>query len=477
MPINDIVIMGGGVAGWLTALTLACKTNCAITLVDTGGTDDSLGIPCAIEPTLPSIAALHDLLDLDSVSLAIETGSSFALGRALSNWTKASAVAFHAYGEVGASLGPMGFQHLVARLRHQGQAINFANYSVNALSAQSGRFAPPPANSRSVLSTMAFGLHLNIAEYRTNVQQQATARGVTTHQGCPSNIILDADGLIATIALDNGTSITGDLFIDCSGQSRLLMRCLPPFPYEDWSRWLPCDQARSNLAPAIAPPLYTHIDAHQMGWHRFTSTQSAVEEVFLSAGQSSDGYMFQSGRLAESWVGNCIAIGGSAAIIDPIASTQMHLATQAICRLLRLFPHDRHGSIERSEFNRQTAEEQENARDFAIFHYKCNARAGDAFWDDCRAMAVPDRLAHKIALYESCGRIALHDEESFEAWDWIAAFDAFGILPRSYDHLANGIAMQRIEAHLAQVRAIMLKAVETMPMQHDFLKTRKTVNL
>lgn len=477
MPIKDVVIIGGGVAGWLTALALARKSNCAITLVDTGGTDDSLGVPCAIEPTLPSIAAFHDLLGLDSISLAIETGSSFALGRALSNWTKAAAASFHAFGEIGASLGPTGFQHLVARLRHQGQVVNFANYSVNALSAQSGRFAPPPADSRSVLSTMAFGLHLNIAEYRTYLQQQATARGVRSLKGCPSNIMLDADGLIATITLDNGTSIAGDLFIDCSGQSRLLMRGLPPLTYEDWSRWLPCDQARSNLAPAAVPPLYTHIDAHQTGWHRFTSTQSAVEEMLLSAGESLDGYKFQTGRLAESWVRNCIAIGGSAAIIDPIASTQMHLATQAICRLLRLFPHDRHGSIERSEFNRQTAEEQENARDFAILHYKCNARAGEPFWDDCRAMAVPDRLAHKIALYESCGRIALHDEESFEAWDWIAAFDAFGILPRSYDHLANGIAVERIGAHLAQVRAIMLKAVETMPMQHNFLQARKRVNL
>lgn len=474
MPIEKIVIVGSGVAAWLAALALARKTVCAIAVIDTGGIDDSLGVPLAVETTLPSISKLHDLLGLDNEQVVRETGSSYALGRALSNWTASAGAAFHPFGEVGASLGPVGFQHLVAHLRSEGQSVSFANYSLAALCAQSGRFAPPPAGTRSVLSTMEYGLHLNVAEYRDYLKREATALGVVTLQGTPTELIFDDKGLIATLVIDTGEIIAGDLFLDCSGQERLLSSKLPQSGYADLSEYLPCNYVRTSASSSNAPPpLYAHIDAHENGWQRFASSQTLIEEVVVSRTATPDGYIFNSGWIAKPWAGNCIAIGGAAAIIDPLASTQLHLVGTAIERLLKLFPHERNAPVEAAEYNRQTIEELENARDFAILHYKCNGRKGAAFWDECRATALPERLAHKIALYESCGRVALHDEESFEAWDWISVFDALSIRPRSYDAMANGIPMDKIQAHLAQVRNVMLKAVGSLPTQHEFLKSRK----
>jgi tryptophan 7-halogenase len=474
MPIEKIVIVGGGVAAWLAALALARKKTCTITVLDTGGIDDSLGVPLAVETTLPSISKLHELLGLDNEQVVRETGSSYALGRALSNWTATAGVAFHPFGEVGASLGPVGFQHLVARLWTEGQSVSFANHSLAALCAQSGRFAPPPADTRSVLSTMEYGLHLNVAEYRDYVKREATAIGVVTLPGSPADVILDDRGIIATLAIDTGEDIAGDLFLDCSGQARLLSSQMPQSGFQSWSEYLPCNHVRTSASPfGASPPLYAHIDAHENGWQRFTSTQTLLEEVVASQTAAPEGYIFNSGRIEKPWVGNCVAIGGAAAIVDPLASTQLHLVGRAIARLLKLFPHECSAPVEAAEYNRQTIEELENARDFAILHYKCNGRTGDAFWNECRVMAVPERLAHKIALYESCGRIALHDEESFETWDWISVFDALGISPRSYDAMANGIPMDRIQAHLAQVRNVMLKALGSLPTQQEYLQSCK----
>lgn len=474
MPIEKIVIVGGGVASWLAALALARKTACAITLLDTGGIDDSLGVPLAVETTLPSISKLHGLLGLDEEKIVRQTGSSYTLGRALSNWTPPAGAAFHPFGEVGASLGPVGFQHLVARLRSDGQSVSLANYSLGALCAQSGRFAPSPASTRSVLSTMEYGLHLNVAEYRDYLKREASALGVVTLPGSPTEIILDDQGIIPTLVIDTGEIIAADLFLDCSGPARLISSKMPQSGFEDWSEYLPCNHVRTSASPSSAPPpLYAHIDAHESGWQRFTSSRTLLEEVVVSQTADPDGHLFNSGRTEKPWADNCIAIGGAAAIIDPLSSTQMHLVGTAIARLLKLFPHDRSAPVEAAEYNRQTIEELENARDFAILHYKCNGRTGEAFWDERRAMAIPERLAHKIALYESCGRVALHDEESFEAWDWISVFDALGIRPRSYDSMANGIPLDRIEAHLAQVRNVMLKAVGSLPTQHDYLQSRK----
>lgn len=470
MPIEKIVIAGGGIAAWLSALALARHTTCAIIVLD-DGEDFSLGLPLSVETTLPSISQLHELVGLDTNQVVTQTGSSYALGRALSNWTMNSATAFHPYGDIGASLGPIGFQHLVSRLRGDGEIVNFANYSLGALCAQSGRFAPPYADSRSVLSTMTFGLHLNISEYRNLVKSAAMQLGVETLPGQPTKLTLDDRGVILSLNTNTDQTISGDLFLDCTGQPRLLATKLPHFGFQDWSHWLPCNHVRTDKSRASTPPqLYAHIDAHETGWQRFAATQTAMEELVISTSNAPDGFAFCSGRIALPWMGNCIAIGGSAAIMEPLASTQLHLVGTAIERLLKLFPNDSAATVEASEYNRQTIEELEGARDFAIAHYKCNGRIGEAFWDDCRSMTVPDRLAHKIALYESCGRIALHDEESFEQWDWISVFDALGVRPRNYDAMAKVVPKDRIETFLAQVRAAMLKAVGSLPTQQEYLK-------
>lgn len=474
MPIEEVIIVGGGVAGWLAALALASRTECAITILDTGGIDDSLGVPMAVETTLPSISKMHQLLDLDDEQVVRQTGSSYALGRALSNWSADGNAAFHPYGETGASLGPVGFHHLVARLRAEGQPISLANHSLGALCAQSGRFSPPQADARSVLSTMEYGLHLNVAEYRDFVKRKATALGVMSIAAEPTDLILDGYGLIEAVNLANGGTIAGDLFLDCSGQARLIARKMPKFAFEDWTQWLPSNHVRASYTRASTPPpLYAHIDANATGWQRFASTQTVLEEIVVSKGPESEGYAVTNGRIGEPWAGNSIAIGGSAAIIGPLVSTQLHLVGTAIQRILKLFPHDSHAAVEAAEYNRQTVNELENVRDFTILHYKCNGRVGDAFWDECRAIAAPECLAHKIALYESCGRVALHDEESFEAWDWISVFDALGIHPRSYDTMANGVSKDRIETHLGTVRNVMLKAVGSLPTQLEYLQSRK----
>jgi len=70
-----------------------------------------------------------------------------------------------------------------------------------------------------------------------------------------------------------------------------------------------------------------------------------------------EGYRFNSGRITKPWLSNCVAIGGAAAIIDPLASTQLHLVGTAIARLLKLFPHKRSAPVEAAEYNRQTIEE------------------------------------------------------------------------------------------------------------------------
>ncbi len=477
MPIERIVIASSGAAGWMTASALARRLpmgRVSIVVIERGGVDDSLGVPTCAEPTLASTPLYHAQLGYDEDKLLARARGSFALGRALSGWTSGIIPAFHPYGEIGGAIGALGFHHLVARLRKAGEAININNYSVAALCAQSNRFARPPEDSRSVLSTMDYALHLDVEGYRQSMKADALSRGVETCSGQVLGVSLDDAGLIHDVMTHAGQRLAGDLFVDCTGQSRDLVSRMPEATFEDWSRWFPCDRARFALHQTDqTPSLYTEINAHSGGWQRFVPLQGAEGEtsLFCSAlhpGEDGD-HKIAAGKQAKAWSGNCIAIGGAAVVLDPVASSQLHLVQSAILRLLALFPHDRAARAEQAEYVRQTDNELACARDFALLHYTANGRRGDEYWDACCAAEMPETLAYRLALYQSCGRVVLHDGEIFDASDWVALFDAMGVRPARHDVLADALPQGEVHAHFARLRDVMLKAVATVPPHAESL--------
>ncbi len=474
MPVKSIVIVGGGVAAWLTAAALVRRVSVPIRVIEQPGLDDSLGLPLPIEATLPATSEVLAGLGFDENAMWAAGNGCFVLGRALSGWA-GDGVAFHPYGEIGAPIGPVAFQHLVARLRSAGEPVKLANYALAALAAQAGRFARPSSSGQSVLSTIGYGIQIETERLRLALRASALSGGVNAVCGSIVDVKLDTQGLITALLLQDGTEVIGDLFLDCSGPAANLIGQMPGAQFLSWGEWLRCNQVVTAFTPdRNVPPPYVHVAADSQGWRSASAVQGGFGEaiVYTGAGEPESGtYQFNQGRQAAPWLGNCLAIGGAASVLDPLASTQLHLAAKAIARLLSLFPSARDCQAEAAEYNRQTAAEFDNARDFVIAHYKLNRREGEPFWDQCRAMAVPDRLAHKIALYAGTGRTVLHDEESFEEGDWIAQFDAMGIQPKRYDVMIDALPVAQLSAHLARVREVMLRELGRMPTHGEYLRT------
>lgn len=488
-----IVIGGNGLVAWLAAAALARALPAAersIRILETNGGDE-LASPGHTDGTLPLTDSERHVLAGDEDAILRATGGTFALGRAFTGWSAQDSTWFHPFGSTGAGLGSVPFHHLALRLRREGRNLRFADYSLAALAAQAGRFSRPERDARSVLSTLRYGLQVDCAKLTEMLRATAGAAGVRRLDGTLRHAEPAEDGRIAALITDDGHRIEGDLFLDCSGPDAQLIGKALATEWLDWSAWLPCDRVIGAKLDAVAPPPpYSLARAHRGGWIRHLPLQSsttllgfysgaavaeheALERLRHSAGGATltdiGTGALRSGRRECAWRGNCVALGAAAAIIDPLAATNLQLALSGIDRLLRLLPGSANTKAVAAEYNRQSSAWLDHARDFAILYYKLNGRRGEALWDDCRGMSIPDTLACKLALYRSRGRVPMYDEEPYEESAWVGLFDGMGVEPRRYSQAADGFATAEIDAHCRRVREVMLDALRRMPSHADFL--------
>ena len=107
-------------------------------------------------------------------------------------------------------------------------------------------------------------------------------------------------------------------------------------------------------------------------------------------------------------------------------------------------------------------------RDFIILHYQANSRR-EPFWHHCAAMAVPEALADKIALYAANGRITRFNEELFAEVGWLQVMAGQGIEPRGYHPLADGQSPDQVRELLGLMRQVIAKQVSQMPDHAAFI--------
>ena len=490
-PIKDIVIVGGGTAGWMTAAALSTILNGRynIRLVES----DEIGIVGVGEATIPMIQRFNRVLGIDEAEFMRATQGSFKLGVEFVNWGKPGERYMHGFGRLGQDLATVPFEQYWMKMRRLGKAAPLEEYSITRMAAKAGKFMPARFDvPNSPLRDIAYAYHFDASLYARFLRKLSESRGVTRIEGK----ILRArqrqgDGFIEAVELENGTNVEGELFIDCSGFRGLLIEQTLQTGYEDWTGWLPADRALAVPCESVSTMTpFTRATAHKSGWqwriplqHRtgngivYSSRYLSDDEAASTLLANLDGkpladprqIKFQTGMRKQAWNRNVVAIGLAGGFLEPIESTSIHLIQSAIARLIDFFPDRAFDETERNEFNRQSRFEYERIRDFIILHYHLNQRTDSAYWQACAHMAIPETLREKMNLYRARGKVVRVADELFSEVGWTQVFEGQNMPFEGYHPLVDAQSEADIADYLDSVRGVIAQCVAVMPSHEEYI--------
>ena len=484
--IRDILIAGGGLAGWYCAARLchAMRGRAlnvrVLRAAPAGAAVDPLEVFCS--STLSAAPLAHAELGIDERTFMRDCDATFKLATEYRGFDDASRVYFLPFGEIGARLEAVGFHQFIGRLMRGGRDFSLDDFSVPAIAARHGRFAHPTRDPRSVLSTYEYAYHLDVLAYTRTLRAFAEKLGAVAVDEDLARCDVADDGTIRALTAGDGTQLTADLFIDCTGARAALLGEALQTPFESWRAWLPCDAALVARRPAAAElPPCTLALAQEDGWIWQSPLRSGVETaaIFDSRAESREAAQtvatlpvpreirFENGMHREAWRGNCVAMGSAAGFVEPLASTGLRLIEGEVSRFIELFP-DRGGMpVVANEYNRVAGAMYDRARDFVLLHYMLSRRSG-ALWRD--RPQPPASLAQRLELFRHRGNVVLHEDDIFEdAW-WACACIGLGVRPAHFSILAEQMSEADLLARLAKITRVMQSAVQQLPTHRAYLQ-------
>jgi tryptophan 7-halogenase len=491
--IEKIIIVGGGTAGWMTAAALAHKlsgTGVTITLVESA----EIGTVGVGEATLPHIRFFNQTLGIDEATLMARTSATFKLGIEFCNWGKIGDRYIHPFGDYGEQIGPADFHHYWTRMKASGDAGKLDDYSYPVRAAEHNRFMLPDSDPQSIFSTFSYAFQFDASQYAAFLSDYAQGKGVERVEG--KIIKADSDGStgnIESVTLENGTVISGDLFVDCSGFRGLLIEQELQTGYDDWSLYLPCNRAVAVPCEASAPiGPYTRATARSAGWqwriplqhrigngHVYCNEYISDDEATAQLMDNLEGtplgdprqLYFKTGKRRKLWNKNCVAIGLSGGFLEPLESTSIHLIQSGITYLIELFPDKGCDSRDVNEYNRVMDLEFDRIRDFLVLHYVANQRDDAPMWRDLRNMKWPDSLKEKVDAFRRRGIIPEYAHGLFLPASWLAVFAGQNIIPDSYDPRVDKMTAEEISARFNLVREKISNAVQNTGQHLDFIQS------
>ena len=431
-PIRNIVVVGGGTAGWITAGLIAAgnarrgDSPVAVTLVES----PRVGTIGVGEGTWPTMRTTLQTLGISEAQFLEACTATFKQGTRFVDWVTGDAedVYYHPF------TAPAGYPgtDLASDWRHERPGLSFTDaVSPQGMVCDRG-LGPKQAQTPEYAGVLNYAYHLDAGKF---------AALLTDHCTCALNVkhVLDhitsinaaGNGDIASLETTSHGAIEGDLFVDCSGMRSMLLGEHFGVPFVDRSDVLFNDTALAVQAPYAEPgaPIasQTISTARPFGWiwdiglvkrrgigyvyssrHGSDDEAAAILEDYLrSTGTPTDAtpaprkISFAPGHRDHFWHRNCVAVGMSSGFIEPLEASALVMVELSARMITEELPANREiMDIVARRFNDKFQYRWARIIDFLKLHYVLSRRDDSDYWRDNRSRAsIPDRLLESIELW------------------------------------------------------------------------------
>ena len=405
--IKDVVIIGGGTAGWATAHNFLNKTSSRVKVTVVASPE--IPIIGVGESTTARFNALINLKDnntgLNEKEFLKETKSTFKLGIKHTDW--------HTIGQ--SFYSPLADNYYEHYDYPHPDYDNYRIYHVannlphdETFQAQlmaNGRLHYKDNKSAYAAFHGNFGVAYHLDTYKVGSYLKRKAIALKKCKYIEGQIVSfkqDSQGFIKSVRTKKGKVIKGDLFIDCSGFARVLINKAFKNKFISYENNLLVNRALSFNIKEKKIRNYTHAWAQRYGWlweiptqerlgcgyvysDNFIKPDKAQEEIESVLGRKitpQRDIKFHTGRLENFWIKNVLSTGLSSAFIEPLEATSIHATLMQVNHFIENYYKEGlpfECEFLSKQYNLEMTQMWDNIRDFIVFHY-ITPRKDTEFW-------------------------------------------------------------------------------------------------
>jgi tryptophan halogenase len=455
---HEVLIVGGGTAGWVTAAMLrrAAPPEVTISLIESSDIP-TVGVG---EATLPGLRTLLRYIGIDEAEFLLDADAIFKLGIRFLGWNPGRDY-WHPFGAV---TGPAVLVNDWLRNAAAGRDLPIDTMLGQAIwDIAAARLAPQSAARPPYTGDLpVYAYHLDAGRLAQLLKVHAIEAGVRHVVDNVTSVEVRADGWISHVQTEAHGALHADLFFDCSGFRGLLINGALGEPFESFGRQLWCDRAVALNVPGEPAsrgdlPPYTSSTAREAGWiwqiplfsrsgngyvysSAYTDPDRAEAELraFLGADDSVQArhIKIRTGKSRRVWVGNCIAVGLAGGFIEPLESTGIALIQDVGEFFVHFSPDLAWDDTFAAKLNGFMDASYDFIRDFVACHYVTAARDDTPFWRDVRRdPAVRTPVIDEVLDLWDRGELhglqhADGSRPAFRPYSWAYIIGGNGVRPR-----------------------------------------------
>lgn len=496
--IKNIVIVGGGTAGWLTAAVIAAKhlnqsqNGLQVTLVESSDIP-TVGVG---EGTWPTMKNTIQAIGIKESDLFSRCHAVFKQGGKFVDWVHGNGDFYYHPFTVPLGYGRLDLAPYVSDIENYAIESNFQHHVCEA------GLAPRTMAEREFNGQCNYAYHLDAGAFAEMLKEHSKQKLNVKHViATVDDVNLREDGGIGSISVKDGEDIQGDIFVDCTGLASLLLGKALNVPFIDKNEFLFNDTALAMQVPYADPadPIASHTIAtgQNAGWiwdigltHRrgvghvysskFLSDDEAEANLRRYLGSAADGLTprkisFDSGHREKFWYKNCVAVGMSAGFVEPLEATAIMLVEISARYIADNMPVDNDVmSITAKRFNQQMDYRWQRIIDFLKLHYMLTKRPEPYWQAHCNPETIPESLQEDLAIWKTRGPTSNDFDsaiELFPAASYQYVLYGMGFKPdfekQGYLYQQNDQAQQIIQRNVQLTQQML----QNLPPHRDFIET------